>query len=182
MCIKFLKSEFRGYFTAGKAKVLVCKIGTEESAVCGLPFRLTVTGILFAMLVLVSSISLSGFLEGVKERETMDEVLKIVTAAEQLSIRGEGSELILEVNVPLRTSVILGALPGREGNWPEDANNYVITIEGKSKFYPSVASFSNSELDGPVSLGSGRHRLLLSTKIDPESGRLFVLIFEPGVG
>ena len=160
--------------------MLACKIGTEESAVCGLPFRLTVTGILFAMLVIISSISLSGFLEGIKERETMDEVSKITTAAEQLSMRGEGSELILEVNMPLRASVILGALPGREDNWPEDANNYGITIEGKSKFYPVLASFSNPDLDGPVSLGPGRHRLLLSTKIDQESGRLFVLISEPG--
>lgn len=110
----------------------------------------------------------------------MDEVSKITTAAEQLSIRGEGSELVLEVNVPLRTSVVLGALSGREGNWPEDANNYGITVEGKSNFYPAVASFSNPELVGPVSLGPGRHRLVLSTKIDPESGRLFVLISEAG--
>lgn len=162
--------------------MLTCKIGTEESAVCGLPFRLTVTGILFAVLVLISFTSLSGFLEGVKERETVDEVSKIITAAEQLSIRGEGSELIIEVNVPQRVSVILGALPDREDNWPEDANNYGIIVEEKSKFYPSLASFSNHELSGPVSLGPGRHRLLLSTKIDSESGRLFVLISEPGAG
>lgn len=161
-------------------KVLTGKIGTEESAVCGLPFRLTVTGILFAILVLISSISLSGFLEGVKERETIDEVSKITTAAEQLSIRGEGSELVLEVKVPQRASVVLGTLPGRENKWPEDADNYGITVQGKTKFYPSVASFSNPELAGPVSLGPGRHRLLLSTKIDQESGRHFVLISETG--
>lgn len=160
--------------------MLACKIGTEESAVCGLPFRLTVTGILFAVLVLISSISLSGFLEGVKERETLDEVSKLTAAAEQLSIRGEGSELIVEINVPQGMSVVFGTLSGREGNWPEDANNYGITIEGKSKFYPAAASFSNSELDGPVSFGPGKHRLLLSTKIDQGSGRLFVLISETG--
>jgi hypothetical protein len=159
---------------------LACKIGTEESAVCGLPFRLTVTGILFAMLVLISSASISGFLEGVKERETMDEVRKLTAAAEQLSIRGEGSELVLEIDVPQGASVIFGALPGREGNWPEDADNYGITIGGKSKFYPAFASFSNYELNGPVSFGPGRHRLILSTKINQESGRLFVLISETG--
>jgi len=110
----------------------------------------------------------------------MDEVSKITIAAEQLSIRGEGSELVLEVNVPQRTSVVLGTFPGRESNWPDDANNYGIIVEGKTKFYPAVASFSNPELVGPVSLGPGKHRLLLSTKIDPESGRLFVLISETG--
>ncbi|MDD3247808.1 MAG: hypothetical protein PHF18_13325 [Methanosarcina sp.] len=69
-------------------------------------------------------------------------------------------------------------MPGREGNWPEDADNYCITTGGKSTFYPAVASFSNQELNGPFSLRPGRHRVLLSTKIEPESGRLFVLISE----
>lgn len=110
----------------------------------------------------------------------MDEVSKITTAAEQLSIRGEGSELVLEVNVPQRASVTLGTLPGRENKWPEDADNYGISVQGKTNFYPSVASFSNPELTGPVYLGPGRHRLLLSTKIDPESDRLFVLISQAG--
>ncbi|AKB79770.1 hypothetical protein MSHOH_3287 [Methanosarcina horonobensis HB-1 = JCM 15518] len=77
--------------------------------------------------------------------------------------------------------MVFGALPGREGNWPEDADNYGTTVKGKSKFYPALASFSNPEFNGPVFLGSGRHRLLLSTKIDHESGRLFVLISETGV-
>ncbi|MFA7036642.1 MAG: hypothetical protein WC183_10025 [Methanosarcina sp.] len=180
----FLQSGFLGGITAGKARVLACQIacqiGAEESAVCGLPFRLTVTGILFAVLLLISSVSVSGFLEGVEERETMGEVSKVIAAAEQLSIRGEGSELALEINVPQRASVIFGALPGQEGNWPEDADNYGITVEGKSKIYPEAASFSNSELNGPVSFGPGRHRLLLITKIDSESGRLFVLISETG--
>lgn len=163
-------------------QVLACQIGNEESAVCGLPFRLTVTGILFAALVLISSASISGFLEGVKERETLDEVSKLTAAAEQLSIRGEGSEFIVEINVPQGASVVFGALPGKEGNWPEDADNYGITIEGKSKFYPAFASFSNPELNGPISLGPGRHRLLLSTKIDQGPGRLFVLISDTGAG
>ena len=110
----------------------------------------------------------------------MDEVSKITIAAEQLSIRGEGSELILEVNVPQRASVVLGTLPGRESKWPEDADNYGITVEGKTKFYPAVAFFSNPELVGPVSLGPGKHRLLLSTKVDPDSGRLFILVSETG--
>jgi hypothetical protein len=148
--------------------------------VCGLPFRLTVTGTLFSVLVLLSSVSLSGFLEGAKEQETLDEVSKLTAVAEQLSMRGEGSEVSLEIRVPQGASVDFGTLPGRRDNWPEDADNYCITIEGKSKFYPAGASFSNPELDGPVSLGPGRHRLLVTTKIDQRSGRLFVLISRNG--
>lgn len=164
----------------GKYQVLACQIGNDESAVFGIPFRLTVTGTLFSVLVLISSVSLSGFLEEVQEQETLDEVSKIIAAAEQLSIRGEGSEIVLEINVPRGTSVDFGTLPGREGNWPENADNYCIVIGGKSKFYPAAASFSNIELNGPFSLGPGRHRILLSTKIEQRSGRLFVLISETG--
>ncbi|MDY9926343.1 hypothetical protein [Methanosarcina sp.] len=169
-----------GKFTAGKAQVLAFQIGTEESAVCGLPFRITVTGILFAVLLLLSSVSISGFLEGVKEQETLGEVSKLTVAAEQLSMRGEGSEIVLEIRIPRGVSVGFGTLPGREGNWPENADNYYIITGSKSTFYPAVASFSNREINGPLSLGPGRHNLLLSTKIEQGSGRLFVLISETG--
>ncbi|WP_235283247.1 hypothetical protein [Methanosarcina sp. 2.H.A.1B.4] len=169
-----------GKFTSNKAQVSACQIITDESAVFGLPFRLTVTGILFAVLLLLSSVYVSGFLEDVREQETLDEASKLTAAAEQLSIRGEGSEIAFEIRIPPGASLDFGTLPGREGDWPEDADNYCITIGGKSTFYPAVASFSNPEVNGPSSLGSGRHRVLLSTKIEPESGRLFVLISETG--
>ncbi len=170
----------RGRVTAGKAQVLACQIVTDESAVCGLPFRLTVTGIVFAVLLLLSAIHVSGFLEQAREQEALDEVSKITAAAEQISMRGEGSEIAFEIRMPQRVSVDFGTLPGREGNWPEDADNYCITIGGKSTFYPAAASFSNPEFDGPFSLGPGRHMVVLSTKLESESGRLFVLISETG--
>ncbi|WP_440945615.1 hypothetical protein ACSAZL_16075 [Methanosarcina sp. T3] len=161
-------------------QVSACQIVTDESAVCGLPFRLTVTGIVFAVLLLLSSVHVSGFLEQAREQETLDEVSKLTAVAEQLSMRGEGSEITFELRIPRGVSVDFGALPGREGNWPEDADNYCITIGRKSTFYPAVASFSNTELNGSFSLGPGRHTVVLSTKIEPESGRLFVLISETG--
>lgn len=74
-----------------------------------------------------------------------------------------------------------GNLPGCQNKWPADANNYCIHIEGKSKFYSSSALFSNPEINGPISLGSGRHRLTLSTKTEADSGRLFVLISDKGI-
>jgi len=98
--------------------------------------------------------------------------------AEQLSMRGEGSEVSLEFRVPEGVTVDFGALPGRQNKWPADANNYCIRIGGKTTFYSSAASFSNFEINGPISLGSGRHSLLLSTKTESNSGKLFVLISE----
>jgi len=83
--------------------------------------------------------------------------------------------------LPDKVAVDFGTLPGRQGKWPADANNYCIQIGGKTTFYSSEASFSNPELNRPVSLGSGRHRLLLSTKIESKSGKLFVLISEKGL-
>lgn len=170
----------RGRVTTGRVQVSACQIVTDEAAVCGLPFRLTVTGIVFAVLLLLSAVHVSGFLEQAKEQEALDEISKLIAAAEQLSMRGEGSEIAFELRIPQGVSVNFGALPGREGNWPEDADNYCITIGGKSTFYPAAASFSNPEFDGPFSLGPGRHMVVLSTKLEPESGRLFVLISEAG--
>ena len=95
-------------------------------------------------------------------------------------MRGEGSEVMLELRIPEGVRVDFGSLPGRQDKWPADANDYCIRTGEKTTFYYSDASFSNPELNGPVSLGSGRHRLLLSTKIESKSGRLFVLISEKG--
>lgn len=93
---------------------------------------------------------------------------------------GEGSEVGLDIRILDRVSVDFGSLPGSEDRWPSDANNYCIHIGEKVTFYSSDASFSNPELNGSVSLGSGRHRLLLSTKTEPNSGRLLVVISEKG--
>ena len=154
------------------------RIGTHESAITSLPFRLTVSGILFAIILLLSSVYLFDFLEESKENAALDEISKLTAAAEQLSLRGEGSEISLELRLPEGVSVDFGTLPGREDKWPEDANDYCVRTGEKATFYYSDASFSNPELNGPVSLASGRHRLLLSTRLEPKSGKLFVLILE----
>jgi hypothetical protein len=155
---------------------VVNSLETDESAVISLPFRLTVSGILFAVILLLSFVYLYDFLDEAKEKAALDETSRLTAAAEQLSLRGEGSEVSLELRLPEGVSVDFGALPGRQDKWPADANDYCIRTGEKSTFYYSDASFSNPELNGPVFLGSGRHRLLLSTKLEPKSGRLFVLI------
>lgn len=154
------------------------RIGTDESAVTSLPFRLTVSGILFAVILLLSSVYFFDFLEEAKEKAALDEVSKLTAAAEQLSMRGEGSEISIELRLPEGMSVDFGALPGRQDRWPADANDYCVHTGEKTSFYYSDASFSNPELNGPVSLSSGRHRLFLSTELEQNSGRLFVLISE----
>ncbi|RXA20960.1 hypothetical protein EQO05_04420 [Methanosarcina sp. MSH10X1] len=154
------------------------RIGTDESAVTSLPFRLTVSGILFAVILLLSSVYLFDFLEEAKENAALDEISRLTAAAEQLSLHGEGSEVSLDLRLPEGVSVDFGILPGRQDKWPEDANDYCVRMGEKATFYCSDASFSNSGLNGPVSLSSGKHRLLLSTELEPGSGRLFVLISE----
>jgi hypothetical protein len=157
---------------------VVSSLETDESAVTSLPFRLTVSGILFAVLLLLSSVYLYDFLDGAKEKTALDEISKLTAAAEQLSMRGEGSEISMELRLPEDVSVDFGALPGRQDRWPVDANDYCVRTGEKATFYYSDASFSNPELSGPVLLNSGGHRLLLSTKLESKSGRLFVLISE----
>lgn len=150
----------------------------NDCAVCTLPLRLSFSSILFAVLLLISSIGVYSFLDEAKEREVLDEVSKITAASEQLSRNGEGSEVILEFNVPEKVTVNYGSFPGSENKWPADANNYFVRIGENERIYSSKASFSNSYLNGPVSFGPGRHNLMLTTKIEPESGRIFVLISE----
>jgi len=82
--------------------------------------------------------------------------------------------------LPEKVAVDFGALPGRQDKWPADANNYCIRSGGKTAFYSSAAWFSKPGFDGPVSLGPGRHRLLLSTKVELKSGKLFVVIYDKG--
>jgi len=163
-----------------KAGTMAAPLETDESAITSLPFRLTVSGILFAVILLLSSIYLYDFLGGAKEKTALDEVSRITAAAEQLSLRGERSEIFLELRLPEGVSVDFGTLPGRQDKWPADANDYCVCTGEKTTFYYSAASFSNPELNGPVSLASGRHRLLLSTKLESKSGRLFVIISEKG--
>lgn len=110
----------------------------------------------------------------------LDEVSRISAAAEQLSLRGEGSDVSLEFNLPQEAAVDFGALPGHHNKWPADANNCCISLAGKTSIYPTTAFFSKPGLNGPVSLYSGRHKLLLSTKVEPKSGKIFVVISEKG--
>jgi hypothetical protein len=169
-----------GHYTLDKDLFLICPLKIDESAVYSLPLRFTVSSILFAVLLIISSVSFFNFLEGVKEKEVQNEVSKLTATAEQLSLRGEGSEVALEFTLPEEVSVDFGALPGRLDKWPADANNYCIHSAGKTAFHSSAAYFSKTGLSGPVSFGSGRHRLLLSSKVEPKSGRIFVVISEKG--
>ncbi len=132
--------------------------------------------LLFAALLVLSSISLSGFMVEDRDREVVAEVSKLTVAAEQLSLRGEGSEITLEFRVPYNVKVGFGALPGREGEWPADAHNYYVSTGGRDSFYASSASFSGPTMKGPAIFGPGRHRLILKTAIEPETGRLFALV------
>lgn len=169
-----------GNYTPDENRFLICPLKTDEDAVCSLPLRFTVSGILFAVLLLISAVSVYDFMDGVKQKEALDEVTKLTAAAEQISLRGEGSEVALEVNLPEEVAVDLGTLPGRQDKWPADANNYCVHSAGKTAFYSSAAFFSGPGFDGPVSLGSGRHMLLLSTKVESNSGKIFVVISEKG--
>jgi hypothetical protein len=169
-----------GKFTVIKTHSSIYSIKENDAAVIALPFRFTVSSILFAALLLLCSVSVYGFLNDTKEKETLAEVSKLTAAAEQISMLGEGSELVLEIRIPDGASADFGSLPGREDKWPSDASNYCIHTGEKVTFYSSDASFANPGLNGSLSLGSGRHRLLLSTKTESNSRRLFVLISEKG--
>lgn len=57
-----------------KAPILVGSLETDESAVTSLPFRLTVSYILFALFLPLSSISIYNFLDEINRKIVFDEV------------------------------------------------------------------------------------------------------------
>ncbi|MDD3042249.1 MAG: hypothetical protein PHW56_04800 [Methanosarcinaceae archaeon] len=172
-----------GISTSGFGSGLTERItlpGEDESAVCGLQVRFSASVILFTVILLLSAVSVTGILEELKVNSFTAEVLGVVEAAEQLSLRGEGSSVTFELEVPGSMGVGFGALPGKEADWPEAADNYYITAGGKSRFFATNSLFSNSELKGPAVFGPGKYRLRLSSEKDADSGKLFILISEAG--
>lgn len=168
-----------GIFTSGFRPDLTERaalLGEEESAVCGLQVRFSASVILFTLIIIISAISFAGVMEDLKVNSFTAEVLGFVGAAEQLSLRGEGSSVTFELEVPEGVWVGFGALPGNETGWPEAADNYYITAGERSHFFATNCLFSNSELNGTAVFGPGKYRLRLLSVKDGDSGKLFILV------
>ena len=150
----------------------------DERAADALPMRFTAASIVLLILVVLSAIAVSSLLEDNRIHDCETAIQKIDSNAKLMSANGAGSRIILDIHIPKKTVIVLGAIPGQESLWPADSNNYYIHIENRDIIGHSSASYSNENLSGAVNLGPGSHLLALESIKRPTDNRIFVKVYE----
>ncbi|MBN2110369.1 MAG: hypothetical protein JW705_04690 [Methanosarcinaceae archaeon] len=143
-----------------------------------LPMRFTSAAIILLVLVLLSWTALSSTMEKKSIHDTKAVVSVIDSNAWMMSASGPGSRITLDIDIPEKVSLVLGAIPGHENEWPADAHNYYIMVEGRQLMGESKASYSNEFLNGTAILGPGSHRITLESVREAGSNRIFVRVYE----
>jgi hypothetical protein len=147
----------------------------NERAADALPMRMVVAVIAIGALLLLMSGTVSSLIESEQTYTTKTIISEIESNAEQMSAKGAGSIVTLDVNVPSGVEIIFGALPENEDAWPSDADNYYIEINGKQIIGESSASYSNSTLNDSFILNPGSHILTLESVRD-QNGKIFIAL------
>lgn len=151
------------------------KLRDDEGAADALPMRMVVAVIAIAALLVLLSAGVHSLLEKEKYYDAKAVISQIDSHAQQMTSRGSGSIITLDVDVPSDTIIVFGALPDRETEWPSDAQNYYIQINGRQTVGESGAFYSNSLLDGCFTLYSGSYTLTLKSVRD-QNGKIFIVI------
>ncbi|WP_440952623.1 hypothetical protein [Methanococcoides sp. FTZ1] len=153
----------------------------NERAADSLPLRFAITSILILMIMALFFTAISDLKQNTDKDITTTEISKIVSNAEQISVRGEGNMIHIEIEIPENAEVHMGEIQKRgdeETGWPSDSKNYYIQIDEQQTIYESKAAFSNTNMTGPYTISPGHHELKLETERDPATGILFVKISE----
>jgi hypothetical protein len=143
--------------------------------------RITVATILFALVLLISSNALLDTISFSSTYEAEIEISELITNAEQMSARGPGSRITVDVDIPADTKVVLGTMPGEEDSWPAGANNYYIQSGPRKDAYKTDAFFTNFERSGPASITTGPHRLVIESIREPSHGRILIMVYEADI-
>ena len=151
---------------------------TDETAADALPMRFTVAAILIAIIGIIITSSVLDLMSTARTHEAQTEISKVVSNAEQMSVRGAGSVVTLDIDIPNDVTVVLGALPENRDEWPRDAGNYYILSGSERRVYEADAAFSNLGMDGAAELSPGPHRLTVESVYNSEHGKLFVMVYE----
>ena len=153
-------------------------ITTDETAADALPMRFTVAAILIVIIGVIVTSSVLDLMLSARMHGTQTGVSKIVYNAEQMSVRGAGSVITLDIDIPDDVTVVLGALPDNEHAWPDDAGNYYIQADSEQRIYATNAAFSNLGMDSAVELSPGSHRLTLESVYSSDFSQVFILVYE----
>ena len=155
---------------------------TDETAADALPMRFTVAAILIAIIGILIASSVLDLMSTARMHEAQTEISKIVSNAEQMSVRGSGSVVTLDIDIPNDVTVIFGELPDDGDMWPRDAGNYYVHSGSERKMYETEAAFSNFDMDGAVELSEGPHRLTLESVYNSDYSKVFILVYETNDG
>ena len=137
------------------------RIGTDESAVTSLPFRLTVSGILFAVILLLSSVYLFDFLEEAKENAALNEISKLTAAAEQMITASVQQKRSLSTILPLHFQILslMGPYPllqAGTGSFSLQSSNQ--NPEDYSYLFPKKKAFKKSDTQEKICCEKFRSR------------------------
>ncbi|AEH61250.1 conserved hypothetical protein [Methanosalsum zhilinae DSM 4017] len=153
------------------------RIIIDESAADALPMRITVAAIVIAIIMVLLASGVSNMLTAVNERKAVNEAEKIAMHAEQISLRGEGSRIVLDIDVPTGYRIVLGALAHDKDNWPVNANSYHIQTGRRNIIKETGASFSDEFMAGPAIIPEGSHQIIIESIRDPSYNRLFIAAY-----
>jgi hypothetical protein len=147
----------------------------NERAADALTMRMVVAVIAIGALLILMTGAVSSLIESEETYTTQTIISEIESNAEQMSSRGAGSIVTLNVDVPSGVEITFGTIPENENNWPSDAENYFFEINGKQTIGESSASYSNKALDSCFMLSPGPHTLTLESVRD-QNGKIFITL------
>ena len=147
----------------------------NERAADALPMRMVVAVIAIGALLLLLSAAVSSLLENEEIYAAEAVISEIEGHAEQMSSRGAGSNITLDIDIPSNTKLVMGAIPGKEDDWPSDSRNYYIEVNGKQMIGESTASYSNVTLNGCAVLSPGPHIITLESVRD-QNRKIFITL------
>ncbi|ETA67152.1 MAG: hypothetical protein PWQ51_1913 [Methanolobus sp.] len=147
----------------------------NERAADALPMRMVVAVIAIGALLILMTGAVSSLIESEETYITRTIISEIESNAEQMSAKGAGSIVTLDVNVPSGVEIIFGVIPENQNSWPSDAENYYFEINGKQTIGESSASYSNKTLNGYFILSPGPHVLTLESVRD-QNGKIFIIL------
>ena len=157
------------------------KFSLDESAVEGLPVRLTVTVILFSVILALSARALYHFVSDENEKKLMGELDMIEKHASIIYMNGGARDMndlegfsgtIEKINVHIPDNIafaVFGGMPTKDGKPPETMDEhsdnvyYYILNDGRVQTRSSVARFSANVtgLNKPLVLYPGEYELTL---------------------
>ena len=151
------------------------RFSIDNRASDALPMRMVVAVIAMGFLIILLSVAISSLIEKEEIHATEAVVSDIVAHAEQMSSRGAGSVVTLDIHIPSNARIVMGAMPDDEDAWPLDSQNYYFLINDKQFIMVSNAFYANSMLSGCFVIGPGQHIITLESVRD-QNGKILITL------